>query len=144
MNLLRLLILYSVMVVAFGCQSRPEIRQIPIYFISLELDYSQDYDGAIDAMERFKYAALLGNAAEMKQAKMAILSVLGACVSRDFSYMNGEFYGKSKQLPLSACSDVTGSSRKVFLEEVVPWVIDSKRYYEDMKKKANEHVNNKY
>lgn len=132
------------MMLGFGCQSRPEIRQIPVYFISLELDYSQDYDSAIDAMERFKYAAMLGNVEDMKRAKRDIFKVLGACVSRDFSYMNGEFYGKAQQLPLSACSSVVGPSRKVFLEEVVPWVIDSKRYYEDMKKKANEHINNKY
>ena len=144
MNLIQLLILFSVMQIAFGCQSRPEIRKLPLCFISLELDFDEEYDATIDQMERFKYATLIGDKDGQKIAKRAIFDRLGYCSCREFDYMSGEFSGLTKGYPLSYCSTLVGSSRKEVLEEVIPWVKASKIYYDDMKKKASEQIGNKY
>ena len=132
-SLLILLIVFS-----FGCQHRPSVRKMPVCFVSLELDYSQNIDGIIDTMEQYKYAALLGYQDEMKIQKANLFTKIGSCTCRNFDFMSGEFEGLATAYPLYHCKEITGVTRSEFLVDVVPWLKETRRFYEDMKKQAKK------
>ena len=131
--LLILLIVFSA-----SCQHRPTVRKMPICFVSLELDYSQNTDSIIDTMEQYKYAVLLGYQDEMKIQKANLLTKIGSCTCRNFDFMSGEFEGLATAYPLYYCKEITGVTRSEFLIEIVPWLKETRRFYEDMKKQAKK------
>ena len=132
-SLLILLIVFS-----FGCQHRPSVRKMPVCFVSLELDYSQNIDGIIDTMEQYKYAALLGYQDEMKIQKANLFTKIGSCTCRNFDFMSGEFEGLATAYPLHFCKEITGVTRSEFLVDIQPWLKETRRFYEDMKKQAKK------
>ena len=132
-SLLMLLIVFSV-----SCQHRPSVRKMPVCFVSLDLDYSQNTDAIIDTMEQYKYAALLGYKEEMNAQKANLLTKIGSCTCRNFDFMSGEFEGLATAYPLYFCKEITGVTRSEFLIDIVPWLKETRRFYEDMKRQAKK------
>ena len=74
----------------------------------------------------------------MKIQKANLLTKIGSCTCRNFDFMSGEFEGLATAYPLQYCKEITGVTRSEFLIEVVPWLKETRRFYEDMDKKAKQ------